>query len=535
VAGKEIDKEKKMYVTPYGAVREVTGSMHLITTASDRVLLDCGLYQGRRKESDAKNRIMPIDLQMVTNVVLSHAHIDHCGRIPVLTRRYLQGRVIATRPTVDACHYLLRDSAHIQESDAEYLNYKTVRSFMYHMKTSGKQKITNSEINSIKKKLKKGPHRINAEVIDGLIESYRLKGIEPLYTMTDAEDALGYFEGYPYQIPVTIGKNMTCTFYDAGHILGSAISLIKYTENGKTYRVMYSGDLGRFGKPIIKDPTTLFPEQDRHIDLLIMESTYGNREHDPVTNLLPRLKKIILETVERGGSIVIPSFAFGRTQELIYFLHEIYNENQVPRLPIYIDSPLATNLTRVFGEHPEVYDRLTHETFLQSGQNPFMFDKINFVQSVKESMDLMNDKRPNIVISASGMCEAGRILHHLRYKIHNPQNTIVFVGYQGENTLGRRILEAAAQYEASARSGPAPLMKFLNKTYPLNAHVEEIGGFSAHGDKNEMLRFLQDSKLNIKQIALVHGEEEQILPFRQFLESHGYSATVPRAGDIIKV
>jgi metallo-beta-lactamase family protein len=524
-----------MYVTPYGAVREVTGSMHLITTSSDRILLDCGLYQGRRKESDAKNRIMPIDLQMVTNLVLSHAHIDHCGRIPVLTRQYLQGRVIATRPTVDACHYLLRDSAHIQESDAQYLNYKTVRSFMYRMKNSNKKKLTNSEINSIKKTLKKGPHGLNTEVIDQLVDTYHLKSIEPLYTMTDAENALDYFEGYPYQHPITIGKNVTCTFYDAGHILGSAISLIKYQEKGKTYRVMYSGDLGRFDKPIIKNPTTLFPEEDRHIDLLIMESTYGDREHEPVQNLKPRLKNIILDTAERGGSIVIPSFAFGRTQELIYFLHEIYNENQVPRLPIYIDSPLAINLTRVFGEHPEVYDKLTHKTFLQAGQNPFMFDKINFVRTTRESMDLLNDKAPNIVISASGMCEAGRILHHLRYKIHNPQNTIVFVGYQGKNTLGRRILEAAAQYESSGKKGSAPLMKFLNKTYPLKAHVEEIGGFSAHGDKYEMLRFLQDSKLKIKQIALVHGEEEQILPFREFLESHGYSATVPRAGDIIKV
>jgi metallo-beta-lactamase family protein len=525
-----------MYLTSYGAVREVTGSMHVLTVGEDRIVLDCGMFQGRRKVSDAKNRTMPIDSTLITNVILSHAHIDHSGRIPLLTKNGFRGRVIATRATSDACHYMLRDSAHIQESDAQYLNYKTVRSHMYDLKNSSKKNgITNKEVNEIKRVLKKGPHRINSEVVDDLIDKHHLKGIEPLYTMTDAEEALEYFEGYPYRHPVKVGADITCTFYDAGHILGSAMSMIKANVNGRTFRVLYSGDIGRFDKPIIEDPTTDFPEEDRNIDLLIMESTYGNREHDPVKDLKSKLREILLETHERGGSIVIPSFAFGRTQELIYLLHEIYNENQAPRLPVYIDSPLAINLTKVFGEHPEVYDRPTHETFLQNGENPFMFDQIHFVRSVEESMELMKDKNPNIVISASGMCESGRILHHLRYKIHDERNTVLIVGYMAQHTLGRRMLEAAREYEAKGRNGHAPIMKFMNKTYPLHAHVSELGGFSAHGDKHEMLRFLEESRLNVKTIALVHGEDEQIAPFGQFLKSKGYNVIIPRTGEIVKI
>jgi len=525
-----------MYLTSYGAAREVTGSMHLLTTDTDRILLDCGMFQGRRKQANEKNRTMPIDPRIITNVVLSHAHIDHCGRIPILTNSNFHGRVIATRPTVDACDYLLRDSGHIQESDAQYLNYKTVRSFLHKSKSAEKKKeLTNKEITAIKKSLKESKHRINTGAINDVIHQYHLESIEPLYTVLDAEEALNYFEGYPYQHPVVVGQNITCTFYEAGHILGSAISLVKVSEKEKVYRIMYTGDIGRYDKPILKDPAAVFPREDRTIDLLILESTYGNREHEPAKGLKDKLKNVLIEAEERGGSIVIPSFAFGRTQELIYRLHELYNEKLVRPLPIYIDSPLAINLTKVFGEHPEVYDQLTHETFLQSGQNPFMFDQVHFVSTVEESMELLTDPRPNIVISASGMCEAGRVLHHLRYKIHNPKNTILIVGYMAENTLGRRLLELGKQYEESGRQGPAPMLKFLNKMYPLKAHVRELGGFSAHGDRNEMLRFLKESGLKIKQVALVHGEEDQILPFRDLLQNHGFNVVVPRAGEIIKI
>jgi len=242
-----------------------------------------------------------------------------------------------------------------------------------------------------------------------------------------------------------------------------------------------------------------------------------------------------VDTHKRGGSILIPSFAFGRTQEILYFLHQIYDENEVPRIPIYVDSPLATQITRVFGEHPEVYDRETHEAFLEKGKNPFQSDKIHFVDSVEESIALNKEKKPHIVVSASGMCEAGRILHHLRYKIHNRKNTVLLVGYMAQHTLGRRILERGTEYAQSGRKGKAPLVKILGKEYPLNARVITIDGFSAHADKNEMYRFLQKSNLKVKKIALVHGEEDQTLVFQKDLAGNGFDVVVPRRGETLQV
>lgn len=525
-----------MQITFYGAVREVTGSMHLIEAGENRILLDCGMFQGHRKESNEKNRTMPVDPQTITNVVLSHAHIDHSGRIPILTKNNFQGRVFCTRATANASDYLLRDSAHIQESDADYLNYKTVRSFLAEQGTSGSNKtMSKKKLNHIKKELKKDGHQINAEKINEILSKYRLEGVTPLYRIEDAENALDYFEGYPYRNPVVIGKDSTCTFYEAGHILGSAVSILKVRENGRQYTICYSGDIGRFEKPIIKNPAHSFLNEDLDVDLMIMESTYGNRVHEPIGDLKPRLKKIFTETFGRNGSVIIPAFAYGRTQELLYLIHELYNEGEVPRVPVYVDSPLAANITRVFGEHPEVYDDETHETFLKKGKNPFFFDKVRFVGSVEESMALNREEKPHIVISASGMCEAGRILHHLRHKIHNPRHTILIVGYMAQNTLGRRILEQGGEYEKSGRKGSPPLLKFLNKTYPLNAHVEKLGGFSAHGDKNEMLRFLKESNLKIKKIALVHGEEDQSLGFANHLQHNGFSVIVPNPGETIRI
>ncbi|MDX1709186.1 MAG: MBL fold metallo-hydrolase [Desulfobacterales bacterium] len=359
--------------------------------------------------------------------------------------------------------------------------------------------------------------------------------MEPLYSIADADQALEVFDGNPYRHPIPIGKDMTCTFYDAGHILGSAFALIHARQNGRDLRVCYTGDIGRYDKPIIKDPTMAFAEEDRQIDLLIMESTYGDRLHEPVQDLKPQLKKVLIETRKRDGSIVIPAFAYGRTQELLYTLHELYDDPDVPRMPIYVDSPLATNITRVFGEHPEVYDEETHDAFLEKGKNPFSMDKIHFVGSVEESIALNHETKPHIVLSASGMCEAGRILHHLRYKIHNPRNTILMVGFQAQNTLGRRILDLGLKYEKSGRKGAAPVVRILNKEYPLKARVIKLGGFSAHADKNEMLHFLKKSNLKIKKIALVHGEEDQILSFADFLKKEGFSVVVPKQGESIEV
>jgi metallo-beta-lactamase family protein len=266
-----------------------------------------------------------------------------------------------------------------------------------------------------------------------------------------------------------------------------------------------------------------------------MESTYGDRDHEPVTDLKPELKKALNATFQRGGCVLIPSFAFGRTQELLYLIHELYDEGAVPRMPVYVDSPLAANITKVFAEHPEVYDQESHETFLSRGKNPFDFQQVHFVQGVEESMALMRDNRPHIVISASGMCEAGRILHHLRYKVHSSRNTILMVGFMAQHTLGRRIQDLGEAYAANGRSGQPPLVKILNKEYPLQAQVVKIGGFSAHADRNEMLRFLKESGLRIKKIAVVHGEEEQSLAFGRLLRENGYDAVVPMVGQTIVI
>ncbi len=520
-----------MLVTFYGAVREVTGSMHMITADQDNILLDCGMYQGRRKESERKNRVLPFDPSIITNVILSHAHIDHSGRLPLLTGNGFAGHIITTRATKDACAYMLPDSAHIQESDAAYLNYKMVRNILNKIKrVRGWPKSSGKRAKEIRALLKKGKNALNVDVIKELADQYHLEAVLPLYNRADADYALTFFEGIPYERPVRVGKYCTCTLYDAGHILGSAISIIKIHINGKQYTICFSGDIGRFDKPILKNPSLNFAEEDREIDLLIMESTYGNRHHEPVKDMGPHLKQVINDTVERGGTLLIPAFAFGRTQELLYVIHDLFKSNETPRVPVFVDSPLATRITEVFGEHPEMYDPETHADFLRGGENPFMFKELHFTSSVDESMALMREEKPHIVISASGMCEAGRILHHLRYKMHDSKNTILVVGFMAQHTLGRRILEQGRLYAKSGRSGKAPRLRLLNKEYPLAARVAKIDGFSAHGDKDEMLRFIEKSNLNIKKIALVHGDEDQIFAFADTLEARGYDVMVPKVG-----
>lgn len=525
-----------MHVSFYGATREVTGSFHTLTTEHDNILLDCGLFQGRRKETEAKNRVLSVDPKILTNVVLSHAHIDHSGRMPMVTNSDFNGHVFCTRATANACEYLLKDSAKIQEGDASYLNYKTAKTFLAKVKAgNNKTAISKADAADIKKLLKSKNHKLKNETIDKLLRKHQLEKITPLYTMTEAEEALDYFQGVPYRETVTIGKDLTCTFYGAGHILGSAMSVLQYKANGQTKTVLYSGDLGRFDKPIIKDPTLDFAPEHRDIDLMIMESTYGNRLHDPVIDMKPLLKKALVETFDRGGSVIIPAFSYGRTQELIYFLHELYLAGEVPPMPVWVDSPLATKITHVFGEHPETYDEETHEAFLNKGLNPFDFEKLQFVQSVEESMALNRDTKSHIVLAGSGMCEGGRVLHHLRHKIHDERNTVLIVGYMGVNTFGRQLQEKGEQYAADGRQGEPPVVRFYNKDYPLLARVTTLGGFSAHGDRDEMTKVLKQSNLNVKKIALVHGEEEQIHGFSDYLSGEGFDVTVPYHGQSVEV
>lgn len=526
-----------MQITFWGAVREVTGSMHMIQAGEDRILLDCGMYQGRRKEAWEKNRVLPIDPALITNMVLSHAHIDHSGRIPLLVKEGFQGEIFTTRATADICGHLLPDSAHIQESDADYLNYKRVRKALQtHGKTGIADDMSKREIRQICKMLKDGDIQIRRQTVHELIDTYGLDRVSPLYTGEDAQFALGFLSGVPYRTPVTVGKGVTCTFYEAGHILGSAVSVIRYTEeDGRVRRICFTGDLGRFGMPILRDPCLTFREEDREIDLLVIESTYGNRRHESAQDLSSRLGSVMTETVERGGSVVIPSFALGRAQEMIYVIHELFESGDVPRVPVFIDSPLTAALTTVFGEHPELYNTETHKVFLERGMNPFEFEGVHFVSSVEESMNLMRRSDPCIVISASGMCEVGRILHHLRYRIHNPVNTILIVGFMAQNTLGRRIQELGETWAEAGRKGPAPEVKILGKEYPLKAGVVKLGGFSAHADMDEMTEFLTRSNLKVKRAAVVHGEEEAALAFSGTLKKLGIDAVVPRRGQTLTV
>ncbi|MFH0783099.1 MAG: MBL fold metallo-hydrolase [Pseudomonadota bacterium] len=525
-----------MHVSFFGATREVTGSFHTLTTDYDTILLDCGLFQGKRKETEAKNRVLPVDPKILTNMVLSHAHIDHSGRLPMLNSKGFKGQIFCSRATAAASEYLLRDSAKIQEGDASYLNYKTAKSFLAKVKTGyGKRSISAEDLQEIKSMFKSGDHGLRSDIIGKFLVEHHLEVITPLYTMTEVEGTLSSFQGIPYGETVTIGQGLTCALYEAGHILGSAMSVIRYEGEGQVKTVLYSGDLGRFNKPIIKDPTLLFAEEHRNIDLLIMESTYGNRLHAPVQDMKPLLKKVLIETFDRGGSVIIPAFAYGRTQELIYFLHELYLAKEVPPMPVWVDSPLATQITHVFGEHPETYDKETHEAFLKRGINPFDFSQLKFVQTVEESMALNRDLRSHIVLAGSGMCEGGRVLHHLRHKIHDERNTVLIVGYMGQNTFGRHLQEVGEKYDAAGRQGPVPQVRFYNKDYPLKARVVTLGGFSAHGDRLELVRVLKESNLIVKKIALVHGEEDQTLAFAEYLRDEGYNVVVPLHGQSVAV
>jgi metallo-beta-lactamase family protein len=436
-----------------GAVDGVTGSCHVIEFNDKLILLDCGLYQGKDEQLNyAEFEFNPADIDYL---FLSHSHIDHSGRIPLLVKKGFKGTIYCSKPTYDLCEVMLLDSAHIQEAEAEWKNRKAKR--------SGKPLV------------------------------------DPLYTQADVHDSLRFFKPVLYGQIVKVDDDLTVRFSDAGHILGSSIIEMWFKDENEVIKIVYSGDLGMNEKPLLKDPAAI-----DSADYVIMESTYGDREHKDVEQAEQQLIDIILKTAERGGSVIIPSFAVGRTQEIIYHLNKYYDkklseagerENRLRKIPVYVDSPLAIKATEVFARNAHVFDEEARD-YLMKGDNPLYFENLHFIQSVEESKMLNFSNEPKIIISSSGMCEAGRIKHHLKHNLWKKECSVVFVGYQAEGTLGRRILDGAKE------------VKILGEDIRVNAEIYDVEGFSSHADKKGLINWLKNFSEKPKKVFLVHGESE---------------------------
>ena len=440
-----------MKITFHGAAHTVTGSQHLVEVNGHRILLDCGLYQGKRKLAFERNRHLPFDPASIDVMVLSHAHIDHSGNIPSLVRNGFKGDIVCTSATRDLCATMLMDSAHIQEKDVEFVNRRRERQGQ--------------------------------------------NPFEPLYVEDDVVAAMKLFVGVAYHRQREILPGVHLTLVDAGHMLGSSSVVLDVDDQdaGRSVRLVFSGDIGRPGLPIIRDPEPITDGAD----VLIMESTYGGRFHEPYEDSEKALERIVNETYKRGGLLIIPAFAVGRTQQLVYALHKLFVKHDIPRVPIYVDSPLATNVTEVFRMHPEAYDEdVRHFLLDETIENPFGFDTLHYTRSVDESKELNFLRDPAVIISASGMMEAGRILHHLRNHIEDARNTILIVGWQAPDTLGRRIMD-----------GIEPI-RIYGEEYKLRAHVESLDGFSGHADHNELLAWAGAMQKRPARTFLVHGEPE---------------------------
>jgi len=451
-----------MKLTFIGAAREVTGSKHLITVNGKKILLDCGLFQGKRKESDAKNRHFPFDPKEIDAVVLSHAHMDHSGLLPLLVKEGFDGPIFCTFATRDLCSYMLQDSAYIQEREAEYLN---------------------------KKRERKGEDPI-----------------EPLYTIDDVVPTMNLFYGIGYHKPFHVCDGVKGYFFDAGHILGSAqVHLeIDDKETGKKRTLSFTGDLGRKNLPILKDPEIL-PKSD----FLISESTYGNRFHKSILNVGDILEENIKKVCKRGGKIIIPAFSLERTQEVVYHLNKLWQEQRIPDFPIYVDSPLSGNLTEVFAAHPECYDEETSQEFIKNRINPFGFGRLKYIRDVEESKALNHRNGPMIIIAASGMCEHGRVLHHLKNNIEDSRNMVMIVGYQAAYTLGRKLIEKLE------------VVNIFGKPYRVKSEVIVVDAFSGHADRSDLLFYLGQID-GLQKTFIVHGEENQGLRFSDILTESGF-------------
>jgi len=466
-------------VTFWGAAGGVTGSMHHVESCGRRYLLDCGLNQGRRKEADQRNRNLPFAASSIDAVVLSHAHIDHSGNLPTLVRDGFAGPIYSTPATIDLCGWMLRDTAHIHEKDAEFLN-------------------------------KRLEHRKSAGLEDG--------HVTPLYTMEDAERTLPLFQPAPYHSPHNLGPDLMYVPYDAGHILGSSCLVLHESSNGSRVRVAFSGDIGRPNLPIIRDPEVM-----PAADYLIMESTYGGRLHKDVSHVVNKLRDVVNRTARRGGRIIVPAFAVGRTQQLVLLLHQLTNEKQIPNIPIFVDSPLALNVTQVHRDHPECFDDETRE-FLRHGEDPFGFQRLQYIRDASESKKLNDLHGPFVVISASGMCEQGRILHHLRNNIEDPRNTVLITGFQAQDTLGRKLVEKWQE------------VLIFGEPTRVRAEISSLDELSAHADQRELLQWIEPLAPSLRKVFLVHGEPQQAETLAKLLHStHGLEAVIPAPGQCFEL
>lgn len=453
-----------------GANTSVTGSCHLVTTDNHKFLLDCGLFQGSNEMEELNYEMFDFDPTEIEFLLLSHAHIDHCGRIPLLVKRGFQGKIYCTDATADLLNVMLRDSASIHERESEWKNRKNQR--------AGKPLV------------------------------------EPLYTTKDAEEALNNVVPILYNQLFEINETVKFVFNDAGHILGSSIVELFITENEEVSKIVYSGDLGVTGKPILRDPTII-----KKADCLIMESTYGDRVHEENSNSIEKLIDIVLKTTRRGGTVVIPSFAVGRTQELIFEFNRFYEKHseykdELNNIMVYVDSPMAISATKVFRRNAQVFDDETRDYILR-GDHPLDFVNLRFTRTTAESVSLNTNTSPKVIISSSGMCEAGRIKHHLKHNLWNPKSSIVFVGYQAKGTLGYSILNGDKK------------VTIFGEKINVKAEIYNLEGFSGHADKNGLVEWLAGFKQQPKQIFLVHGEEQsKVALAKEIKDNLDYDCTV---------
>jgi metallo-beta-lactamase family protein len=458
-----------------GAAQTVTGSQYLVSANGSRVLLECGLFQGKRQESLERNRNLPFDAASVDALVLSHAHIDHAGNVPNLVHSGFRGSIYCTFATRDLCAAMLQDSAAVQEHDVAYVNEKRARQGQ--------------------------------------------PPVEPIYTRADAVASLEHFVSVGYGRPMRVAPGVQCTLFDAGHILGSAFVLLEIEEDARRTRVLFSGDLGRHHVPILRDPTPAPPA-----DVLIVESTYGDRAHPSHDEAERQLLELIGETCAHGGKVVIPAFAVGRTQEIVYSLHRLASAGQLPDVPVYVDSPLAVNVTDVFRLHPECYDEELRTFMVQDRHpDPFGFDRLQYVRSVEDSKALNSLQGPAVIISASGMCETGRVLHHLKHTIGDPRNAVLIVSWQAPHTLGRRLVERQ------------PMVRILGQEYRLRARVEAIHGYSAHADRDGLLDWVKPIAQGLRQAFVVHGDLGPAAAMADGLRRLGVrEVAVPAQGDVFQ-